>query len=141
LIKLKIKNKYLKYKEICIMSSNNQIILVGRIGNEVNETLRYVNGTAVIEVSLAVNRPGRNREGERQTDWVRCEFWDRQAEVLAQYAQKGALLSVAGSLRIDSWEFEGQRRHKTYVKAQQFEFLGARLNKGTAQEAVTQAAA
>ncbi|MBF2053956.1 MAG: single-stranded DNA-binding protein [Candidatus Sericytochromatia bacterium] len=108
------------------MSSNNQIVLIGRIGNEVNETLRYVNGTAVSEVSLAVNRPGRNRDGERITDWVRCEFWDRQAEVLSQYAQKGGLISVAGALRIDSWEKDGQRRQKVFVRAHHFEFLGAR---------------
>lgn len=108
------------------MSSNNQIVLIGRIGNAVNESLRYVNGTAVTELCLAVQRPGRDREGERITDWIRCEFWDRQAEVLAQYAHKGALVSVAGSLRIDKWEKEGQKRQKVFVKAHHFEFLGTR---------------
>jgi len=108
------------------MSSNNQITLVGHVGNDINESLRYVNGTAVVKVNMAVKRPGKTREGESITDWVRCEFWDRQAEVLAQYAQKGALLSVAGSLRIDTWEKEGQRRQKVFIKGYHFEFLGAR---------------
>jgi single-strand DNA-binding protein len=117
------------------MSSNNQIILIGRIGNEVNESLRYVNGTAVAELSLAVNRPGRNRDGEKVTDWVRCEFWDRQAEVLSQYAHKGSLISVSGSLRIDSWEKEGERRQKIFVRGIHFEFLGGRKQKSE-QEAV-----
>lgn len=111
------------------MSSNNQIILIGRVGNNVNESLRYVNGTAVAEISLAVNRPGRNRDGEQVTDWVRCEFWDRQAEVLSQYARKGSLISVSGSLRIDSWEKEGERRQKIFVRGIHFEFLGARKRK------------
>jgi len=108
------------------MSSNNQIILIGRVGNDVNESLRYVNGTAVAEISLAVNRPGRNRDGEQVTDWVRCQFWDRQAEVLSQYTKKGSLISVSGSLRIDSWEKEGEKRQKIFVRGVHFEFLGGR---------------
>lgn len=121
------------------MSSNNQIILIGRVGNEVNESLRYVNGTAVAEVSLAVHRPGRNRNGEQVTDWIRCEFWDRQAEVLSQYAHKGALLSVSGSLRIDAWEHEGQRRQKIFVRGMHFEFLGGRSRKQESKEAAVAA--
>lgn len=107
------------------MSSNNQVVLIGHVGNEVGETLKYVNGAAVAELSLAVHRPGKGRAGEQITDWVRCQFWDRQAEVLAQYARKGSLISLAGSLRIDSWEKDGQRRQKVYVRAHQFEFLGS----------------
>lgn len=111
------------------MSSNNQVVLIGHVGNEVSETLRYVNGAAVAELSLAVHRPGKGRDGKQITDWVRCQFWDRQAEVLAQYAKKGALVSVAGSLRIDSWDdHDGNRRQKCYVRAHQFEFLGSSRN-------------
>lgn len=121
------------------MSSNNQIILIGRIGNDVNESLRYVNGTAVAEISLAVNRPGRNREGEQVTDWVRCEFWDRQAEVLSQYAHKGSLVSVSGSLRIDSWEKDGERRQKIFVRGIHFEFLGGRKAQNKSETAAVAA--
>lgn len=118
------------------MSSNNHVILIGRVGNDVTESLRYVNGTAVSEISLAVNRPGRNREGERQTDWVRCQFWDRQAEVLSQYARKGALISVSGALRIDSWEQEGETRRRTYIRGHQFEFLGGKQQRKAQAEPV-----
>lgn len=115
------------------MSSNNQVVLIGRVGNEVGESLRYVNGAAVAELNLAVHRPGKARDGEQLTDWIRCQFWDRQAEVLAQYGKKGALVSVAGSLRIDNWEKEGQKRQKVYVRAHQFEFLAsARKNRADA---------
>ncbi|PKL76755.1 MAG: single-stranded DNA-binding protein [Candidatus Melainabacteria bacterium HGW-Melainabacteria-1] len=111
------------------MSSNNQVVLIGHVGNEVNESLRYVNGAAVAELRLAVHRPGKARDGEQLTDWISCEFWERQAEVLAQYAKKGSLLSVAGSLRLDSWEKDGQRRQKVYVRAHHFEFLGSARKK------------
>ena len=108
------------------MSSNNQIVLIGRVGNTIQESLRYVNGTAVAEVSLAVQRPGRAREGQQNVDWVRCEFWDRQADVLAQYAQKGSLISVAGALRIDTWQDDaGHTRKKTFVRGYQFQFLNS----------------
>lgn len=108
------------------MSSNNQIVLIGRVGNTIQENLRYVNGTAVAEVSLAVQRPGRSREGQQSVDWVRCEFWDRQADILAQYAQKGALISVSGALRIDSWQDDaGHTRKKTFVRGYQFQFLNS----------------
>ncbi len=112
------------------MSSNNQIVLIGRVGNSIQETLRYVNGTAVAEVSLAVQRPGKSREGKQMVDWVKCEFWDRQADILAQYAQKGALVSVAGALRIDSWQDdEGLTRKKTFVRGYQFQFLSSPRSK------------
>ena len=108
------------------MSSNNQIVLIGRVGNIIQETLRYVNGTAVAEVSLAVQRPGKNRKGKQMVDWIKCEFWDRQADVLAQYAQKGALISIAGALRLDQWQDDsGKTRYKTFVRAYQFQFLSS----------------
>ena len=114
------------------MSSNNQVVLIGRIGNEIGESLRYVNGAAVAELRLAVNRPGKPREGEPNTDWVSCQFWDRQAEALAQYGSKGRLISLVGSLRIDSWEKEGEKRQKMYIRAHQFEFLTANRAKASA---------
>ena len=121
------------------MSSNNQIVLIGRVGNPIQETLRYVNGTAVAEVSLAVQRPGKTREGQQSVDWVRCEFWDRQADILAQYAQKGTLISISGALRIDSWQDDaGNTRKKTFVRGYQFQFLNgprkARTNENQSSE-------
>jgi single-stranded DNA-binding protein len=62
-----------------------------------------VNGTEVARYTVAVN--GR-KEGE--TTFVQCSHWNPKG-VLA-YLQKGKLVAVAGSIRLASWEKDGQQR-------------------------------
>ena len=83
------------------MASNNQIVVIGRVGNSVLEDIKHLhNGSAVAELRLATPRHGKSADGQEVTDWISCKFWDRQAEILADYVTKGDLLSVTGSLRV-----------------------------------------
>ena len=110
------------------MASNNQIVVIGRVGNSVLEDIKHLhNGSAVAELRLAIPRHGKSADGQEITDWISCKFWDRQAEILADYVTKGDLLSVTGSLRVDQWEGpEGQRRQRYYIQGENFQMLGGR---------------
>lgn len=111
------------------MSANNQVVLIGRAGNTPSEDLRTTQGgSQVVEVRLAVNRP-KDKQGNTVTDWISCQFWNRQAEVLAQYVGKGDLLSVTGAVRIDTWEKEGEKRQKLYVFGENFQMLESRSSR------------
>jgi single-strand DNA-binding protein len=106
--------------------SNNQIVLIGRVGNDVTSDLKHVGENKVTEVRLAVNRPGKGPDGKPITDWVSCKFWNRQAEILCEYVKKGDLLSVVGALRIDTWEKDGVKQTKYFIHGENFTMLNSK---------------
>ncbi len=112
------------------MTANNQIVLIGRAGNNVSEDVRNLpSGSMVAEVRLAVNRPGKDQSGNSITDWISCQFWNKQGERLSEFVKKGDLISVSGSIRVDNWEQEGQRRQKYFVHGENFQMLESRRSR------------
>lgn len=104
----------------------NQVTIAGRMGRD--PEMRFLpNGTAVVNLSLAVSRVYTDKEGQRQeeTDWIRCEAWARTAEIINEYTKKGSTILVNGSLKTDSWEDpqSGEKRSKTYVRIQNMQLL------------------
>ena len=73
----------------------NQSILVGRIVKdpEVKET---ENGNKVTNITLAVQRPYKNINGEYDTDFISCVLWKGVAETTAEYCKKGDLIGING---------------------------------------------
>ncbi len=68
----------------------NRVILVGRLTRD--PELRYTpSGVAVATFTLAVNRPFTNQQGERETDFIQCVVWRRQAENVANFLKNGEL--------------------------------------------------
>lgn len=107
----------------------NQINLIGRITKKPEP--RYTQSNkAVCEFSLAVNRIGQD-----QADFINCVVWDKQAENLCKYQDKGSQIAVSGALRIDTFEVEGQKKYKTYVLANNIEYLESK--KETVKENLT----
>lgn len=116
--------------------SVNQVLLIGRLGHDAKEELKVLpDGKAVAKLRLAVKRPVKNSEGIN-TDWIKCEFWNKKAEVLSQYAQKGDLISISGSLRIDLWEKDGIKHHAAYVLGKDFQFLSSPREREKKSEAI-----
>lgn len=109
----------------------NRIILIGRLTRD--PELRYTpNGKAVANFTLAVDRNRGGAGGERETDFIDIVVWDKQAEVVAQYLNKGRLVVVEGRLQIRSYDAQdGTRRKVAEVVAQSVRFL----DKGNKQAA------
>lgn len=101
----------------------NTITLIGRLTRD--PELRYTqSGKAVATVRLAVDRGTTNPQGERETDFIDVVVWDKQAETVANYLQKGRLVAVQGRLQIRQYETqEGQKREKAEVVANTVRFL------------------
>lgn len=109
------------------MSANNQVVLIGRVGNDVAQDIRHLqSGTAIAGISLAVNRPGKDAMGNSITDWIQVQFWDKNAERAGEFMKKGDLISISGSMRVDTWEKEGEKRSKVYVHGENFQMLESR---------------
>ena len=101
----------------------NRVILIGRLTRD-PELKHTPGGTPVTRFTLAVDRGRKNQQGEKETDFIRCCTWSKQAEVVANYLGKGRLVAVEGSLRINETEqADGQRRTYTEVVCNAVRFL------------------
>lgn len=111
----------------------NNVVLVGRMTRDAE--LKYTpSNFAVATFTLAVNRPFKNEAGEREADFINCVIWRQQAENLANWAKKGALIGVIGSIQTRHYDNQqGQRVNVTEVIANNFQLLESRNNQSGQQ--------
>lgn len=104
----------------------NNVVLVGRMTKDAE--LRYTpSNVAVATFTLAVNRNRKNENGEREADFINVVIWRQAAENLANWAKKGALIGIVGSIQTRNYENQqGQRVYVTEVIANQFHMLESR---------------
>ena len=109
----------------------NNTVLVGRLTKDVE--LRYTpSNVAVATFTIAVNRTFKNENGEREADFINCVMWRQQAENLANWAKKGALIGITGRIQTRSYDNQqGQRVYVTEVVAETFQLLESKGNKAT----------
>lgn len=109
------------------MASFNKVILMGNLTRD--PEVRFIpSGTAVADLSLAVNENFKNKTGEtvENTVFVDVIVWARQAETCAEYLSKGSPVLVEGRLQMDKWQTkEGESRTKIRVRADRVQFLGS----------------
>lgn len=97
----------------------NKVILMGRLTRE--PELRHTGtGTPVCSFSIAVN----NGYGESQTtDFINCVAWNKTAEFVAKYFQKGSMMIVIGRIGTRNWEgSDGKKHYATEVVASEVGF-------------------
>ena len=106
------------------MADLNHVTLVGRLTRDAE--LKYTaNGAAVSKFSLAVNRKVKRGDNwEDEVSYFDIVLWGRQGEALNQYLTKGKQVGIAGELRQDRWQQDGQNRSKVDVIAQNVQLLG-----------------
>ena len=97
----------------------NQVCLTGRITKDL-ELRKTKNDKSVCEFTIATNRIG-----QEDADFINCIVWNKQAENLVKYQDKGSLIGVEGQLRSDRYEHNGQTKYKTYILVSQIEFLSS----------------
>lgn len=104
----------------------NNVVLVGRMTRDAE--LRYTpSNQAVATFTLAVNRNFKNQNGEREADFINVVIWRQQAENLANWAKKGALIGITGRIQTRNYENQqGQRVYVTEVIADNFQLLESR---------------
>ena len=110
----------------------NRIVLIGRLTRD--PELRYIpSGTPVAQFTLAVDRPFRDQQGNRETDFIDVVVWRKLAETTSQYMTKGRMVAVEGRLQIRSYETQdGQRRKVAEVVADGVRFLDRARTDGNA---------
>ena len=105
--------------------SLNQILLIGNCGSD--PEMRYTpNGAMVVNFSLAVNsyRNGADGEQIQDTEWFRIACWNKTAESVNQFLQKGQRCFVEGRFRSSTYTGnDGTQRQSSEVTAFRVIFL------------------
>ncbi|WP_373752031.1 single-stranded DNA-binding protein [Jeotgalibaca porci] len=101
----------------------NSVQLIGRLTKDID--LRYTqSGAAVGSFNLAVERNFKNADGERETDFIRCQIWRKAAENLEKFTSKGSLIGIEGSVQTRNYENnQGQRVYVTEINVDNFTLL------------------
>ena len=104
----------------------NKAILMGRLTRD--PELRHTQSNmAVCSFSLAIDRDRKGPNGERQTDFIDCVAWGRQAEFVAQWFNKGAMAIVVGRVQSRRWQDQnGNNRTAVEVVANNINFAGSK---------------
>ena len=84
----------------------NCFTAVGRVAKR--DVKRTATGSIIVKFILAIARD-KDKNGEIKTDFVSCVIFGNQGKYFEGYAETGAMLSVQGSLRTNSFERDGQR--------------------------------
>jgi single-strand DNA-binding protein len=102
----------------------NNVNLIGRLTRE--PELRYSSGgVAISNFSIAVN--SKRKQGDKwvdEVDYFDCTLFGKQAESLDQYLTKGKQVGIAGRLKQNRWEKDGQNYSKVVVIVNQIDLLG-----------------
>jgi single-strand DNA-binding protein len=112
-----------------VAKSVNKVILLGNIGKD--PEIKYTpSGTAVANFSVATGERYKDKEGQWQerTEWHNIVAWDKLAEIIGQYVEKGSKLYLEGRLQTRSWDDKqsGEKKYRTEIVATDISLLGGR---------------
>jgi single-strand DNA-binding protein len=103
----------------------NKVILVGNVRRE-PDVFETKNGTKVVHLSLATNRPPFGDDAEQRTDWHRLTLWAGLAQFTEENVKKGDRIYVERRLEYDAYEREGVKIPTADVNVRELVLLTAR---------------
>lgn len=104
-------------------------MLIGTMGAEPEFKILNNGQMAVATVSIATNESYKDQQGNTQerTEWHRLVFWNKLADVVHQYLQKGSQIYVEGKIRTRSYDDQsGQKRYVTEIQVMEMQMLGSK---------------
>jgi len=108
----------------------NRVVLTGRITRD-PEVSQTTSGVAYVRFSIACDRPFKNANGDKQTDFINCIAWRNQAEFIKNYVHKGNLLGIEGRIQVTSYQDQnGNNRQVTEVLVESLDNYESKKNDG-----------
>lgn len=112
----------------------NKVILIGNLTKD-PEGGETPSGISYSRLSIAVNRPFTDENGERQADFFNVTVWRTQAENCLKYLCKGKKVCVVGRLQNRTYEDrDGNKRMATDIIAEEVEFLSPASNSSETEQ-------
>ena len=116
----------------------NKVILMGRLTGD-PEVRKTQDGKSIATYTLAVDR--RVAKADQKADFIRCQCWEKKAEIAEKYFHKGIKLVVTGRIQTGSYKNrDGKTVYTTDVVVEDQEFAESKGNEETAQTAPIQTA-
>lgn len=79
--------------------------------------------TSLCDVTIAWNE--KYGQTEKQC-FMRCKFWNKTAEFVCNYFEKGDQILVEGKLNTESWDKDGQKQSMIVLNVNQCHFCGSK---------------
>jgi single-strand DNA-binding protein len=98
----------------------SKIVLVGNLARDPES--RQAGETTVTRLVVAVN----DAYSKDKVSYVDVEAWGKLGEICQKYLTKGRQALVDGRIVQDTWEKDGKKNSKLYVKADNVQFLGGK---------------
>ncbi|MGD0328557.1 MAG: single-stranded DNA-binding protein [Minisyncoccia bacterium] len=101
----------------------NKAFLYGNLTRD-PELKALPSGQQLVSFGLATNRTYKDKNGQKQeaTEFHNIVAFGRPAELIAQYMKKGRPLFVEGRIQTRSWESDGQKKYRTEIVVENFQF-------------------
>ena len=102
----------------------NVVAIMGRLAAD-PQLRQTTTGKNVASFRIACDRGRRDANGQSQADWLDVVAWDRTAEFVCKYFQKGSLIVVDGRLQSRTYQDKtGANRTAVEVVANNINFAG-----------------
>jgi single-strand DNA-binding protein len=104
----------------------NKVQLIGNLGNT-PEMVTLESGKKLAKFNLATNESYKNQQGEKVTDtqWHNCVAWNKTAEIIEKYVEKGQEIAIEGKLTSRSYEDQqGTKKYVTEIVISELLLLG-----------------
>lgn len=103
----------------------NIVVLMGRMVADPELNYAAGSGIAICRFRLAVTRPFKKDE----TDFINCIAFNKRAETIGKYMNKGRQLAIQGHIQTGSYDAkDGTKRYTTDVMVDNFEFVSSSNN-------------
>ena len=109
-------------------SLRNRVQLIGNLGMQ-PEIKTLESGKKMAKFSIATNETYKNAQGEKITDtqWHNVIAWNKTAEIVEMFLEKGKEVAIDGKLTTRSWEDEkGNKKYITEIICNELLMLGSK---------------
>lgn len=98
----------------------NNVSILGRL-THAPEIKQSSGGKSYVNVFIAVNKP--SKDNKNNADFISCIAWDKRAEFIAKYFQKGSLIAIDDKLTSNSYtDKNGRKNYSMAVSIQNIYF-------------------
>ena len=100
----------------------NKFLVAGRLTADPGIQTKGEN--RLCKFTIACERPKRKGEEKAQTDFFDCVAWNRNADVMIDWFGKGDMVTLVGTVHINRYEKDGQKRSSIEVNVEEIHFTG-----------------
>ena len=86
----------------------NKFLVEGRL--TADPEIKTIGENRLCKFTIACERPKRKGEETAETDFFPCTAWNRNADVIVDWFGKGDMVTLVGTVHINRYEKDGQKR-------------------------------